>query len=149
MQNIFNDEDRAAIESRFTRLQPAAQRKWGKMNAAQMLAHCAVTLETPLGDRQEKRTLIGRLLAPLVRTSVLGEAPLRRNTPTDAHCVIADERQFFEEQRRVLETLARLCDRGPSAADHRLHSFFGTLSGQDWGRLVYKHLDHHLRQFGG
>ena len=149
MQNIFNSEDRTAIERRFTELEPAAQRQWGKMNVAQMLAHCAVTLETPLGERQEKRSLIGRLIGPLVRASVFGAAPLRRNTPTDAHCVIVDERQFLEEQRRVLATLARLCDRGPSAADQRLHSFFGRMSGQDWGRLIYKHLDHHLRQFGG
>jgi hypothetical protein len=55
MQNIFNSEDRAAIEKRLTGLQPAAQRQWGKMNAAQMLAHCTVTLETPLGERHQKR----------------------------------------------------------------------------------------------
>jgi len=26
--------------------------------------------------------------------------------------------------------------------------FFGKLSGKEWGELMYKHIDHHLRQFG-
>ena len=149
MQNMFNPEDRAAIERRFKVLQPDSPRQWGKMNPAQMLAHCAAALEAPLGERQEARSIIGRLIAPFVRSSTFGEQPLPRNTPTDPDCVIVDEREFLAEQRRLLEKLTRFCDRGPSAADRRMHSFFGALSGQDWGRFVYKHLDHHLRQFGG
>ena len=149
MRNMFNDEDRAAIESRFRELRPDSPRQWGKMKPAQMLAHCAVALGAPLGERQEKQALLGRLMAPFVRSSVFGDAPLRRNTPTDAECVIVDERDFLEERRRLLEKLTRFCDQGPSAADQRIHSFFGRLSGQEWGRFVYKHLDHHLRQFGG
>ena len=98
---------------------------------------------------RRRRSLLGRVIAPFVRSSVFGEAPLRRNTPADADCVIVDERDFLAEQRRLLEKLARFCDRGPAAADRRVHSFFGRLSGQEWGRFVYKHLDHHLRQFGG
>ncbi len=149
MQNMFNAADRVAIERRFNGLHPGSPRQWGTMSAAQMLAHCAVALETPLGERQEKQSLMGRLIAPFVRASVFGAAPLRRNTPTDADCVIVDEREFVEEQRRLLEKVARFCEQGPSAADRRVHSFFGSLSGQEWGRFVYKHLDHHLRQFSG
>ncbi len=149
MQNMFNEEDRAAIEKRFKVLPPDSSRQWGKMNPAQMLAHCAVALEAPLGDRHEKQLLLGRLMAPFVRSWVFGGAPLRRNTPTDADCIIVDERDFLDEQRRLLEKIGQFCDRGPAAADQRVHSFFGRLSGQEWGRLVYKHLDHHLRQFGG
>jgi hypothetical protein len=28
------------------------------------------------------------------------------------------------------------------------HPRFGHLSGPEWGRLMYRHLDHHLTQFG-
>jgi len=149
MQNMFNSTDRTAIEERLAALQPGAPRQWGKMSAAQMLAHCAVALETPLGERRETQSLLGRLLTPFVRSSVFGDAPLRRNTPTDAACVVSDERVFLEERRRLLDKITRFCDQGPSAAHQRAHSFFGSLTGHEWGRLVYKHLDHHLRQFGG
>ncbi len=149
MQSMFNDEDQAALESRFKVLRPDSPRQWGKMSPAQMLAHCATALEAPLGERHEAQALLGRLIAPFVRSSVFGAAPLRHNTPTDAACVIVNERDFLEEQGRLLEKMRRFCDRGPSAADQRIHSFFGRMSGQEWGRFVFKHLDHHLRQFGG
>ena len=148
MQNMFVDGDRVAIETRLSLLHPGAARQWGRMSAAQMLAHCAAALETPLGERRERQCLLGRVMTPFIRSSVFGEAPLRRNTPTDAACVIHDEREFVEEQRRLMEKVRRFCDRGPSAADQQVHSFFGSLTGQEWGRFVYKHLDHHLRQFG-
>jgi len=148
MQSMFVDGDRVAIETRLTLLQPDAARQWGRMSAAQMLAHCAAALETPLGERRERQSLLGRVMSPFIRSSVFGQAPFRRNTPTDAQCIIADQREFAEEQRRLLEKIRRFCDRGPSAADQRVHSFFGSLTGPEWGRFVYKHLDHHLRQFG-
>ena len=113
MQSLFNDEDRATLESRFRVLRPDSPRQWGKMNAAQMLAHCAMAFEAPLGDRHEAQALLGRLIAPFVRSSTFGAAPLRRNTPTDAGCVIVDERDFLEEHRRLLARLRRFCDRGP------------------------------------
>ncbi len=45
------------------------------------------------------------------------------------------------------ERVERFCDGGPPAANGIVHAFFGPLTGKQWGRLQYKHLDHHLRQF--
>lgn len=149
MRNMFNAGDRAEIERRLAALQPSSTGQWGKMGVAQMLAHCAVALEAPVGDRRKKQSLLGRIVTPFIRSAVLGEKPLGHDSPTDPDFVIADERQFSSEHGRLVALLARFCDGGPSAADGRVHSFFGRLSGQEWGRLVYKHLDHHLRQFGG
>lgn len=149
MQNMFTTADRAEIERRLTALGPSCSRQWGKMTAAQMLAHCAVALEVPLGERQARQGFLGRLLTPFMLSSILGERPLRRNVPTDAEEVVVDERDFSQEQRRLVDVLTRLCDRGTAAADGKIHSFMGRLTGQQWGRFVYKHLDHHLRQFGG
>jgi hypothetical protein len=149
VENMFDEGVRTAIERRLTALQPGCARQWGKMTAAQMLAHCAAALDTPLGERREAQTILGRLIGPFVRSSVFGDTPLQRGVPTDKELVVADNRDFFEEQRRLLEKLTTFCDRGPAGADGQVHSFFGRLSGQDWGRFVYKHLDHHLRQFNG
>ena len=147
MENLFNPQDRGAIDRRLSALQPTSPRQWGKMAAPQMLAHCSAALEIACGDRVKKQSLVGRVLAPFVRSTVLGEKPFSRNGPTDPDFKIVDERNFAIEHARLTALLDRFCSQGSSSADGLVHSFFGRLSGNDWGRLMYKHLDHHLRQF--
>lgn len=149
MQNMFKTADRVEIERRLAALQPSCPRQWGKMTAAQMLAHCAAALEVPLGERQARQGFLGRHLTPFMLSSILSEQPLGRNVPTDVEELVVDEREFSQEQRRLVDVLTRFCDRGTAAADGKIHSVMGRLTGQQWGRFVYKHLDHHLRQFGG
>ena len=148
MQNLFDAVDREAIVRRLTALQPGSPRQWGKMSP-QMLAHCAAALEVACGDRPKKQALLGRLVTPFIRSSVFGEKPFDKNSPTDPDFVIADERDFALERRRLGALIDRFCERGPAAAAVQIHSFFGRLSGDEWGLLMHKHLDHHLRQFGG
>ena len=149
MQNLFDPADRASIERRVMALQASSARQWGTMNPAQAMAHCVVGLEMACGDRPKKQALLGRVITPFIRSFVLGEAPMRKNAPTGPEFVIADERNLATEQQRVTALVDRFCQRGPSAAATAVHRFFGRLSGEEWGRLMYKHLDHHLRQFGG
>ncbi len=148
MQNLFDADDRNALVRRLSDLRPSNARQWGKMTVAQMLAHCAVALEVPCGDRVKNQRLLGRLLAPFVRSAILGSKPFSHNAPTDPEYRIADERDFEREKARVEVLINRFCTRGPAAVDGVVHSFFGRLTGDEWGRLMYKHLDHHLRQFG-
>jgi hypothetical protein len=147
MQNLFDAADRDAILRRLAALQPTSARQWGKMNIPQMLAHCAAAMEIPCGDRVKKQALIGRVLAPFVRSSVLGDKPFSHNAPTDPDFRIVDERDFSTERQRLAALIDKFCTRGPTAVDGVVHSFFGRLNADQWGRLMYKHLDHHLRQF--
>ena len=148
MESVFNADTQKSIERRLQVLRPDSPRQWGKMNSAQMLAHCAAALEVACGDRPKKQALLGRLVTPFIRSRLLGEKPFGRNAPTDPDFVIADERDFAAERTRVASLLTRFCAQGPSGAANQVHSFFGRLSGDEWGRLMYKHLDHHVRQFG-
>jgi len=148
MKSLFETPDREALRARLAALQPESARQWGKMNAAQMLAHCATALEVGTGERPTKQKLIGKLLAPLVRKSVLGETPFGKNGPTDKMLVVADERDFNAERERLLADIDRFVERGTAHAGAQMHPFFGKLSGDDWGTLMWKHIDHHLRQFG-
>ena len=118
------------------------------MTPAQALRHCALALETATGDRPMKQKFIGKILAPLVRKSILGEKPFSRNGPTDPTFVVTDERDFTAERARLTELIDRFTERGQDAAGKETHAFFGKLSGKEWGELMYKHIDHHLRQFG-
>lgn len=146
--SIFDAADRARLLARLDALRPEGARLWGKMNPAQMLAHCAVAIELPLGNPARKQLLIGKLFAPLVRRKYLGDAPFPKSSPTDPAFVVGDPRNFASEKARLLSVLTRFVERGPEAATGTVHTFFGRMSGAEWGRLIYKHLDHHLRQFG-
>jgi hypothetical protein len=148
MQSLFQSADRQSILARLDTLQAGSTRQWGKMSPAQMLTHCSLALETATGDRPMKQKLIGKLLAPLVRSSVLGEKPFSKNSPTDPTFVVSDERDFAAERKRLVGLIERFVQKGPAEAGRYTHAFFGKLSGEQWGVLMYKHLDHHLRQFG-
>ncbi len=149
MKSLFDPDARKSILGRLSSLRADASRQWGKMDAAQMLAHCSAALAVGTGDTPRKQSLIGRILAPFFRSSLLGEKPFGRGSPTDPTFVITDPRDFDREKARLLDLVARFCEGGAAAAGRQTHSFLGRLSGKEWGTLMHKHLDHHLSQFGG
>jgi len=148
MDNLFSAPDRTAILERLDRLPSAARRIWGKMDAAQMLAHSSAALEVATGDAPRSQMFLGRFLAPFIKGRILGETPLSKDSPTDPGFIVTGPRDFAKEKARLTALVNRFCDAGPSVADGRIHSFLGRLTGEEWGRMMWKHLDHHLRQFG-
>ena len=148
MHSLFDPADRQSVLGRLERLESSAERQWGKMGAAQMLAHCSAAMEAATGETPRKQALIGKIFAPFVRSSLLGEKPFGRNSPTDPTFIVTDERDFEAEKRRLTRLVAVFCESGPEKASAQTHSFLGRLRGEEWGVMMYKHLDHHLRQFG-
>jgi uncharacterized protein DUF1569 len=148
MKSLFDAEGCSDIVGRLTALEAGAMRQWGKMTCAQMLCHCAAPLKVGTGDRPSKQSFLGKIVTPLIRRSVLGAKPFGKNSPTDPTFVVSDERDFEAERSGLLGIIQRFVDAGPPAAGEQTHPFFGKLTGDQWGVLMYKHLDHHLRQFG-
>ena len=148
MKTLFVDSHRDAILSRLAALAADSVPKWGRMDVAQMLTHCARATEVATGDRQLKQRLLGKILGPFVRSAVLGDRPFKPNGPTDASFIVEDQRDFDTERARLRDVLERVSRAGADEAQTHVHVFFGRLTGDEWGRLIYKHLDHHLRQFG-
>lgn len=148
MNSIFIPRQREALSVRLANLEPEAVRLWGRMTPSQMLAHCAIAMGDVLGERPVKQAFLGKLITPLIRGQIFGEKPFRRNAPTDPTYVVSGLQAFEAERTRLATLIDRLIQRGPAKADGLIHPFFGRLNGDEWGRLVYKHLDHHLRQFG-
>jgi hypothetical protein len=106
-------------------------------------------VELALGDRKPPRVLIGRLIGGIIKPKVLGDdAPMRRNSPTVKGLVVLDERDLDKERERLLAVIDRFAAAGPAGCTNHPHSFFGRLTPEEWAVLEYKHLDHHLRQFG-
>jgi hypothetical protein len=91
MRNLFEMATAKEVKDRIGRLGPTSVRQWGKMNAAQAMAHCAASMEWAVGDRNEPRMFIGRIVGPLVKSKVLkDETPMGRNAPTAKSLVVAD-----------------------------------------------------------
>ncbi|WP_263379251.1 DUF1569 domain-containing protein [Granulicella paludicola] len=149
MKNLFDLTHVEELKPRLDHLQPDMPRLWGKMNAAQMLAHCAASMELALGDRKPKRMAIGRLLGRFIKSKAFfDEVPMRRNSPTIPGLAIEDPRDFNAERAQLLQLIDRFAAAGPAGCTDHPHAFFGALTPEEWSAWMYKHLDHHLRQFG-
>ena len=148
MQNLFQPESATGIVMRIARLKPIDKAEWGKMNVAQMLAHCKAPLEVALGDRNLKHSLIGWLFGKIAKKQMLKDKPFKQNMPTAPSFVVKDKRSFADEQDQLLTLIRRFSEADPESIVARVHPFFGKMSINEWGVLQWKHLDHHLRQFG-
>jgi hypothetical protein len=118
------------------------------MTVAQMLAHCSGWMEMALGLKTSPRSLIGRMFGRVAKSNVLNEEPIRRNMPTDKSLMVSDERDFELERLQLLEWTDRFATGGPEKCTAHPHPFFGKMTPTEWATMAYKHLDHHLRQFG-
>ena len=148
VKNLFAAATAEEVKERMARLTPESERQWGKMNPAQMLAHCSSTIGMAMGTIAPPRILIGRLLGPLAKKSlIVNGTPMRRNSMTERSCLVTDERDFLTERQRLLESIDRFATGGPGVCTKHPHFFFGPLTPVEWAVLMYQHLDHHLRQF--
>ena len=149
MKHLFEPAKAEEVRHRLERLQPDSQRQWGKMDSAQMLAHCNAAFAMAEGRIVSPRILIGRLLGPLAKKSmIINGEPMRRNSKTTPSVIIADQSNFIVEKKRLRESIDGFVARGPAICTKQPHFFFGPLTPQEWAALMYQHLDHHLRQFG-
>lgn len=148
MDSLFDAARRDQLLSRIERLRPDSQRAWGKMDAAQALAHCALGLEAATGDAKLFRSLPARLLGWLFKGMLLNDKPFAKNAPTHPLLVARAPADFERERKRLIAALTKFHSAGPAAAARYEHAFVGKLTGDEWGRMQFKHLDHHLRQFG-
>jgi hypothetical protein len=149
MKNLYDLQTAAEMKSRLARLQPDAKPLWGTMSPAQAIEHCSRGMEMATGDRRPPRTLIGRVIGPLIKRVALGnDAPMRPNSPTVPELVVADTRELSVERLRLNQLIDRFVAAGPASCTDYPHSFFGRLTPDQWSELMHKHLDHHLRQFG-
>jgi hypothetical protein len=150
MKNMFEGGVVAELQERMLRLRADSVALWGRMEVAQTLAHCRAGVEMAMGSIEGKRAgLPGRLMGALIKPLVLrDDKPFRRNSPSMPELFSAGPFEFLVERERLMEAVERFAGAGAAGCTGYPHPFFGRLTPAEWGVLVYKHLDHHLRQFG-
>lgn len=149
MKNLFEPRDLESLQTRIVQLRPDSPRQWGTLTPAQALAHCSLGVQMATGELRPPRKLIGRILGPLIKPRVVADdQPMRRNSPTIPEIIVRTQPNLPTEQARLSASLNQFSAAGPSACTTHPHAFFGPLTPAEWAILMYKHIDHHLRQFG-
>jgi hypothetical protein len=149
MKDIFDLQVSQDVISRIGNLTPITQPMWGKMNVSQMLAHCNVTYELVYTEKHKSPNfLVKSLLKLFVKPIVVGPKPYKKSSQTAPVFLIHDERDFETEKKRLIEYVNKVQQEGRSTFEGRIYSSFGVLTAEEWNVLFYKHLDHHLSQFG-
>ena len=149
-KNLFDPAVVNEVKARLGELGPRSERGWGKMSAAQMLAHCSVSMQWAVGEVvPDKGPLPARVLGRLIKPLALrNDEPMRKNSPTAKSLLVTGERDLGTERERLSGLIERFAAGGAAGCTRNPHSFFGKMTPEEWAILMYKHLDHHLRQFG-
>lgn len=147
MQNLFEPSTATGIIERLNRIEADAKPNWGKMNAAQMVTHCQAPFRVYFGELKLKQALIGILFGRMAKKKLFTDSPWKKSLPTAREFVVADDRDFQKERESLIGLIRRFVADGGKATP-ATHPFFGKMTAEEWAMLGYKHLDHHLKQFG-
>lgn len=147
-KNFYDDDTYRSLLERLAGLDSDTQPEWGRMNAAQMCAHCTEVAEVAHGKALTGTPWYVRLLGGLVKRLVLSDRPYPKSTKTHPQYLIAPDVDFEREKARLLGILEEMHSAGREHAGTTRHPIFGEMTADEHGWATYKHLDHHLQQFG-
>ena len=146
MKSVLDPSTRNELEKRIFLLNENSQRQWGKMTVYQMIKHCSLWEDMTQGKLTYKRVLIGRIFGRIALRSVLkNDTSLAQNTPTIPQLKITGNGDVESEKTAWLAKVAAYAHFSNAGF---IHPFFGKMTVEQTGCFVYKHTDHHLRQFG-
>ena len=146
IKNLFDPVAKQEMIDRINKLTPQTKQQWGKMNVAQMLAHVQKPIGIAMGTHQPKGSFLLRLIGPFFKSKLWDEMPYKHSLPTDPTFVMLGQEKDFEKERAALLTMINAFNE-ESIINER-HPVFGRLTKDNWSKAMWKHLDHHLKQFG-
>lgn len=149
MKNIFDKTVIDKVIERINELNSNSEPKWGKMSVGQMLAHCCVTYEFIYDNKYPKPKGFKKwMLKTFVKKIVTNEKPYKRNGRTAPEFLITSEKEFNTEKDRLTSYILKTQELGTDYFHQKESHSFGKLNSNEWNNMFYKHLDHHLNQFG-
>ncbi len=149
LPNIFSKPVTDEIIQRINKLNPDSKPLWGKMSAPQMLAHLNVAYEMIYENIHPKPNFFLKfILKTFIKSKVTGEMTYPHNSRTGPQFIIKDSKDFEKEKARLIDYINKTQQLGESHFDNKESDSFGVLNKTEWNNMLYKHLDHHLSQFG-
>lgn len=150
MKSLFTPEVHQEVISRMQKLEANSQPTWGKMDVAQMCTHCQAPLEVAMQKMTLGKQNVGffkRMIFRVFKSSMYNDKPWQKNLPTVREFRITDERTFTAERDKLIAVTNEFHEY-KDKSNWPPHPMFGTFTTEQWGKMQYKHLDHHLTQFG-
>ena len=148
MQSLFDVTTYNSIKERMNKLTPSSAALWGKMDVAQMLTHCQRAFAVPLSDKKMPRMLLGILVGWAIKSKLYNDEPWKKNLPTSPAFKVTDAREFEVEKQKLSQLIDKFYSAGPTGVGKFPHPVFGSFTKEQWGQAMFKHIDHHLQQFG-
>jgi hypothetical protein len=149
MKSIFDKSTREELIDRITSLNDNGSAQWGKMNAYQMVKHNTYWNGWILGKENHayKQAFLGKVFGRLaLRKMIQDEKPFDKHIPTSSQFQVKETKGDLEAEKLKWISLTQAYEN--YANPDFVHDFFGKMTQEQIGILVFKHSDHHLRQFG-
>ena len=150
MKNIFTKEVTEEVINRIESLQPNQKALWGKMDVAQMLAHLNIQYQAMYENEKFKKPnfIMRFILKTFIKPIVTGEKPFKKNGKTAPYFIVNSDKNFEDEKEKLINNIATTQKNGVEVLLPRDTKSFGKLTAKQWNNMLYKHIDHHLQQFG-
>ena len=148
--SIFESGTNDRLLDRIDCLSPLSPPLWGRMSVSQMLEHCAVPYRPLLTGRMDPPApLLKRIVARILfKRKMVGKRPYRKNLPTSPRFIVTGEPEFMRARDNLKDLVSQVHGFAPARFRYFEHPLLGRLTPKQWSNMLYKHLDHHLRQFG-
>jgi len=130
--NLFDIHESQKTIERINNLTPETQKLWGKMNVAQMMAHCCVAYELVYTNKVPKPKGLKKFLIKLLaKNAVVGPSPYKRNGRTSPIFIISDQREFDSEKQRLINFLQKTQELGATHFEGKESHSFGPLTAKE------------------
>ncbi|WP_281240255.1 DUF1569 domain-containing protein [Flavobacterium praedii] len=146
MSSIFNKSDNDAIIARINSLTTESKALWGKMTVDQMCKHCTSAINVAFDKQDVKVNFLMRFLGKTLKSKVFN-SEFKKNSPTAKEFVFTNQYDLEIAKKEFIESFSQFAQ-GHQAIKIMDHPFWGKMTYEDWDKLMWKHVDHHLKQFG-
>ena len=146
MKTMWQPEAREELLARAGKLRPEAPAQWGKLNCSRMLAHVTDGLRMATGELRVAPKSSPLKYTP-IKQLIIYWLPFPKSAPTAPELLARAPGEWEREVSQFRDALQQFVSR-KDEQQWPAHPAFGNLSNKDWGVLVYRHIDHHFKQFG-
>ncbi len=148
MQTLFDNQTHEEVLRRIDMLKEHLKPSWGNMNVTQMLKHCQGPLQVANSKiGLDKPNAFMRLVLKLYKSKMYNDDPWKQNIPTVKEFLVTETNSFDTEKKQLISEIHEFGNKATNLHWPE-HPAFGHFTTSQWGQMQYKHLDHHLRQFG-
>jgi small-conductance mechanosensitive channel len=146
MNTIFEKSGNDEIISRINKLTPESKAIWGKMTVDQMFKHTNEAVIVAFGENKLKVNFLMKFLGKMLKEKVFN-SEFGKNSPTAKEFIFTDRYDFETSKNELIKNFRRFAE-GEQSIKLTNHPFWGKMNSEDWNKLMWKHMDHHLKQFG-